>query len=329
MSEQASDRPGLVATPGQGTDQLWVGKPASDQAAAASFQAMGAEGGGSRAAIEDVGEAAAKRKLGAGFWISTGWVVAVILAAALAGLLPISDPTTTKDLPRLGPSLHHLLGTDDLGRDMLSRIIFGARVSLIVGFASIAIGLGVGGIIGLIAGYYGGKVDALISVPINVFLAFPALILFLAVVSFVGQNLRNVVIVIGVVSIAPLARIVRGSTVSYAQRDFVLAARALGARNGRIIFREILPNVVPAALAFALVGVAVAIVAEGSLAFFGLSVPPPTPTWGGMINEGRTVLQQDAMVTLWPAAAMFLTVIALNFAGDRLRAFFDVKEGAL
>ncbi len=274
--------------------------------------------------------AAARRKLGVGFWIAVAWVAIVVLAALLANFLPISDPNQIVGVPRQGPSIHHLLGTDDIGRDMLSRIIFGARVSLIVGFASVGIGLIIGGTLGLIAGFYGGARDGTLSAVANVLLAFPPLILALALISFVGQNLRNVVLVIAVLAIAPVQRIVRASTLSYAQREFVLSARALGAKNSRIIIREILPNVIPSALSFALVGVAVAIVAEGALAFLGLSVPPPTATWGGMISEGRNVLQQgDPMVSLWPSIAMFLLVLALNFVGDRLRSFFDVKEGVL
>lgn len=273
---------------------------------------------------------AGHRRLGPGFWIAAGWVGLVVLAAVLANVLPIPDPNQIVGLPRQGPSLHHLLGTDDIGRDMLARIVYGARISLIVGFASVAIGLLIGGTLGLIAGFYGGARDGTLSAISNVLLAFPPLILALALISFVGQNLRNVVLVIAVLAIAPVQRIVRASTLSYAQREFVLSARALGAKNRRIIVREILPNVVPSALSFALVGVAVAIVAEGALAFLGLSVPPPTATWGGMISEGRNVLQQgDPMVSLWPSIAMFLLVLALNFIGDRLRSFFDVKEGAL
>ncbi len=270
------------------------------------------------------------RRLGAPFWISVGWVGLVIILAVLANVLPLDDPNAIGSaLPRQSPSLQHLLGTDSLGRDILSRVIFGARISLIVGFASIFIGMAVGGALGLIAGFYRGPLDTLFDGASTVALAFPALVFLLAVVAAVGQSLFTVVVSIGILSIAPLFRVVRANTIVYARRDFVLAARALGARSGRIIAREIVPNVLPTALSFALVAVAVAIVAEGALAFLGLSVRPPTPTWGGMISEGRTSLEQDALICLWPSLALFFTVLALNFAGDRLRAYFEVREGGL
>ena len=271
-----------------------------------------------------------ERRLGVAFWVSITWVALVVLAALLAGVLPIQDPTAIgHNAPRLGPSGAHLLGTDELGRDLLARVVFGARTSLIVGFASIAFGIVVGGAIGLVAGYYGGRLDAALNGLSTILLAFPALIFLLTVVTFLGQNLFDVVLTLGVLSVAPIARIIRANTLAYANREFVLAARALGARSQRILLREILPNVLPSALAFSLVAVAVVIVAEGALSFLGLSVRPPTPTWGGMIAEGGQVLAQDPLVALWPSLAMFVTVLALNFAGDRLQVYFEVREGGL
>jgi peptide/nickel transport system permease protein len=270
------------------------------------------------------------RRLGPAFWISVAWVALVILAAVFANLLPLQDPTAIgNNTPRLGPSSAHLLGTDELGRDLLARVIYGSRTSLIVGFASIAFGIVIGGGIGLISGYYGGRLDSALNGMMTILLAFPVLIFLLTIVTFLGQNLFDVTLTLGILSVAPIARIQRANTIAYANREFVLAARALGARSRRILVREILPNVLPSALAFSLVAVAVVIVAEGALSFLGLSVRPPTPTWGGMIAEGGQVLAQDPLVALWPALAMFITVLALNFAGDRLQAFFDVREGAL
>jgi peptide/nickel transport system permease protein len=280
--------------------------------------------------VTPAGPAFVGRKLGAGFWVSAAWVALVVLAALLAGLLPLQDPTAIGDnAPRLGPTAGHLLGTDELGRDLLARVVFGARTSLTVGFATIAFGLALGGAVGLMAGYYGGRLDAALNGLSTVLLAFPALIFLLTVVTFLGQNLTDVVLTLGVLSVAPIARIIRANTLVYANREFVLAARALGARSHRILLREILPNVLPSALAFSLVAIAVVIVAEGALSFLGLSVRPPTPTWGGMIAEGGQVLAQDPLVALWPSLAMFLTVLALNFAGDRLQTYFDVREGGL
>lgn len=269
------------------------------------------------------------RELGMGFWVSTGWVILVILGALLAPVLPIQDPNAIASTPKQGPSVHHLLGTDDLGRDLLSRIIWGSRVSLVVGFSSVALGLVLGGLLALIAGFYRRAIDGVLVFFTTIILAFPALVLALAVITFVGRSLLNVTLVIGFLAIPLVFRIARANTLTFSQREFVLSARALGASNRRIIFREILPNVLPAALALSLVGVAVAIVTEGTLAFLGLSVPPPTPTWGGMISEGLNVLQIDPWISLVPIIAMFLLVLALNFAGDRLRAYFDVREGAL
>lgn len=271
-----------------------------------------------------------RKRLGPAFWMSVAWIGVVIGAAVFASVLPIKSPTDTGlGRPGMGPGTQFLLGTDDLGRDMLARIVYGARVSMIVGFTSIAIGLVVGGTLGIIAGYYKGRLGSFIMACMDVMLAFPTLVLALGIVTFLGQSLRNVVIALGVISVAPISRIIRASTLTFAEREFVTAARALGAKNRRIITREILPNVALPTLAFALVFVAVAIVGEGALAFLGLSVRAPTASWGGMINEGRSLLQRQAQVSLIPAAVMFLTVLAFNFAGDSLRAFFDVREGAL
>jgi len=275
-------------------------------------------------------DGATKKRLGVAFWLSFSWILLVILLAIFARVLPLKSPTDTGlGRPGLGPSLHFWLGTDDLGRDTFARVVYGARVSMIVGFTSIAIGLAVGGTLGIIAGYYKGRLGSFIMSCTDVLLAFPTLVLALAIITFLGQNLRNVVLALGIISIAPIARIIRASTLTFAEREFVTAARSLGAKDIRILTREILPNVALPTFAFALVAVAVAIVAEGGLAFLGLSVKAPTPSWGGMINEGRTLLNQSPQVSLIPAAVMFVTVLAFNFAGDSLRSYFDVREGAL
>jgi peptide/nickel transport system permease protein len=289
---------------------------------------------GGTAAVEDLREAesgALQRKgFGPLFWISVGWVLLIIGLAIVAGWINIPDPKATGIYkPRLGFSTHHLLGTDELGRDQLSRVIYGGRVSMTVGFGSIFFGTVVGGALGLIAGFYRGKLETLIMGIMDVLLAFPALVLALAIIVFLGQNLRNVVLAISILAVAPIARLIRSSTLAVAQREFVLAARTLGAKNFRIITREILPVVILPVTSFALIGVAVAIVAEGALAFLGLSVPAPTPTWGGMITDGRVYLQQDPWIAFIPSIVLFITVLALNFAGDTLRTRFDVREGAL
>ncbi|MBV8690316.1 MAG: ABC transporter permease [Actinobacteria bacterium] len=250
----------------------------------------------------------------------------MILLAILAKLLPLPDPNLPGSAANLPLSIHHLLGTDELGRDELARIIFGARVSLTVGFASIAIGLAFGGLIGLVAGYYRGRTDRVLMAVVDVMLAFPPLVFTLALIAFLGQSLFNVTIAIAVISIAPIARIVRASTLTFAERDFVVAARTLGAKDRRIILREILPNVAIPIGAFSFIAIALAIVGEGALAFLGQSVKAPTATWGGMISQGRNFLQDNPQLSLIPSAFMFITVLALNFVGDRIRSRFDVRE---
>lgn len=272
----------------------------------------------------------ARKGLGILFWIAASVFGLIVLLAVLAPILPLDDPTRTVARPRLGPSTSHWFGTDNLGRDIFSRVIWAGRVSLVVGVASILLGLLVGGTVGVLAGYYRGRSETFLMGAMDVLLSFPALLLALAIITFRdNRSLTTIVLAIGVVSIAPVARLVRANTLVYSQREFVTAARSLGASNRRIIVREVLPNVILPVISFAIVLMAVAIVAEGGLAFLGLSVQPPTPTWGGMINDGRSVLGDYPYMSLIPCAAMFLTVLSLNLAGDRLRQYFDIKEGAL
>lgn len=276
-------------------------------------------------------QAAPRRRLGWFFWVSAIWLALVIVGAVFAPLLPLQDPNATASgaLPFELPNIHHLLGTDPLGRDLFSRVVWGSRISLTVGFGSIALGVLVGGLMGLVAGYLRGRVDTLLSALANIALAFPALVLLLAVVAFLGAHLLDITLAIGVLSIAPIFRVVRGATISFAELEFVTAARGVGATRSRVLFREILPNVVPLILSYALVFVAVSILAEAALAFLALSVPPPTATWGGIVAGGKDSLPNDPYICLWPAVALFLTVLSLNFVGDRLRALFDVREAKL
>jgi peptide/nickel transport system permease protein len=273
-----------------------------------------------------------KKRLGWVFWVSIGWVGLIVLLAILAPILPIDDYKTTSADIRQPPSPEHWFGTDTLGRDIFSRVIWGARVSLTVGVASVLFGLLIGGTIGVVAGFFKGKVEGFLMWAMDVLLAFPALLLALAIVAFRGpenRDLSTVIFAIGIVAIPPIARLVRAATLVHSQREYVTASRALGTGNGRIIWKEILPNVMLPVLSFSIIGVAVAIVAEGGLAFLGLSVEPPTPTWGGMINDGRQALQTEPYISLIPCAVMFVTVLALNLAGDRVREYLDVKEGGL
>ena len=262
---------------------------------------------------------------------------AFLLAAIGADLLAPFDPLRQSLLLRLrapGTAMtsgHYLLGTDDLGRDLLSRLVFGARVSLIVGFGAVFIGMAVGGTLGLISGFRGGRLDLALNAASFVILAFPAIVAVIAIVAFWGSNLWKITIIIGIGTIPILFRVVRASSLSFANRDFVVAARTLGATSRRIIFREILPNVVPAAVSFGLISVAGVIVLEGTLAFLGLSVPLPTPSWGNMISEGTSNgnLTANPYILLWPTLAMFLMLLSINLIGDRMRQRFDIREGLL
>lgn len=272
-------------------------------------------------------------RLGVAGWICLGWLIIVTAAALLAPWLPIDEPDITdffvdnNSPPGTGG---HLLGTDQNGFDIFSRLIWGGRVSLVVAVGVLLIGMSVGGLIGLLAGFFRGRTESILMATVDIFLAFPGLILLIAIVAFLGADLKNVVIGISLVSIPAFARIARATTLTFSQREFVLAARATGASSGRILVREILPNVMLPLLAFGLLVVAIAIVAEGSLAFLGLT-SQETISWGGMINGGRRPLQQQdvAHVAMIPAFMMFLTVLSVNFLGDRFRAIFDVKESAL
>lgn len=272
----------------------------------------------------------ARRKLGVGTWLSIGWLLLVVFGAVFAALLPISGPNMVDIAGTAqGPSLHHLLGTDELGRDILSRLIYGARASLIVGLSSAVVGNAVGGLLGVLAGYFRGRWDVVVSLLINVMLAFPALIFALAAAAFLGPTLVNVVGIIAILSIAPYARFIRGIAWGTAHREYVTAARMLGYRSGRILLREVLPNIMPAMLSFAFVSMGVAIAVEGALSFLGLSVRPPTPTWGNMIAEGGSYLTVVPLLSVWPALCLLTTILALNVVGEQLRRMFDVREGGL
>jgi peptide/nickel transport system permease protein len=274
----------------------------------------------------------AKKPLGLLFWLAVGWVGLIVILAIIANLLPLPNPDFQNyNALNASPSIHHLLGTDDLGRDLLSRVIYGARVSLIVGFVSVAIGLLVGGTLGLISGYKGGFLDVSLNAGAFVLLAFPAIVAVIAIVAFWGQTLWKITLILGVAVIPLLYRVVRASSLSFANRDFVIAAKTMGASTSRIIFREILPNVIPVAVTFGLLTVAGVIVIEGSLAFLGLSVPLPTPSWGNIIEEGASNgnLNTNPYIMLWPVITMFLLLLSINLIGDRLRQRFDIRESLI
>jgi peptide/nickel transport system permease protein len=274
-----------------------------------------------------------KKKLGVLFWICCGWIVLVALMATFASLLPLPNPDlgNYNSVQNAGPGWGHLLGTDDLYRDIFSRLVYGARVSLVVGFGGAIIGMILGGVPAMYSAYRRGRVDTALNTTSYVVLAFPALVAVIAIVSFWGHNLWKITLIIGVFSAPLIFRVVRASTLSYATRDFVLAAKALGASDRRILTRELLPNIMPTIVSFGLIAVASIIVLEGTLAFLGLSVQPPTPSWGNMLNEGSSLLtgakgQTNPWLVIFPATAMFLLLFSLNVVADKLRAYFDVSE---
>jgi peptide/nickel transport system permease protein len=270
------------------------------------------------------------RELGVLFWTAIGWLVLILALAVLAPFLPLPSPTDMDMLERRAPiSALHWLGTDALGRDELARVVYGARISLTVGLFAPVIGLTIGGALGLLAGYFRGRFESFVVGSMDVLLAFPPLILALAVTAFLGQSVLNLTCLLGVLSIPAFMRVARAATLTFARREFVIAAQALGATHARILLRELLPNVALPLLAFFLLGVAVIIVVEGSLSFLGLGVPPPISSWGSMIGEGRESLDVAPRLAFMPAIGMFLTVLSFNLVGDTLRALTDPRQGAL
>jgi len=271
-----------------------------------------------------------QRRVGALFVCAMGWIALIGLAAIFANLLPIASPTDMDLLARrAAPNGTHLLGADHLGRDELARLIHGGRVSLTVGLLAPVIGVLIGGCLGMLAGYFRGRLETLAVGGVDVLLAFPPLVFALAVTAYLGQSVLNITLVIGVLGIPAFTRVSRAVTLSLSEREFVTAARALGATHTRILLRELLPNVALPLLAFFLLGVAVTIVVEGALSFLGLGVPPPTASWGSMIGEGRESLDIAPWLAFLPAGFMFLTVLAFNVVGDTLRALTDPRPGAL
>jgi peptide/nickel transport system permease protein len=271
-----------------------------------------------------------RRGFGVTFWLAVTWLVAVLICAVFANLLPVKDPLVPDVLNKLAyPGPDHWLGTDGLGRDTLSRLVHGARVSVTISVTAVAIGMVVGGFLGIIAGFFRGRTETILMTIINIILAFPALVLLLVLLAFVGRSLVVISLIVGFLSIPIYTRVARATTLAVAEREFVRASRTMGAKNSRVLAREILPNVVLPVAAFGLVAMGVVIVLEGTLAFLGLSVQQPAPTWGGMIFDGKRYLSEAPHVVLIPSIAMFLTVLSLNLVGDSLRTRFDVRGSNL
>lgn len=282
-----------------------------------------------------------KKTLGFFFWVAVAWIVGLVLASIFADLLPLKNPNQTfSGTFRQGPSSEHLFGNDNIGQDVFSRTIYGARKSLGIAFSAQLIGFIVGGTVGLIAGFYRNRIEGVLTGGIDILLAFPALILALILSLFLaeteipvlstlaGSQTKALIWALGILSIPTIARITRAGVLVNAEREYVLASKTLGARNLRVMTREILPNVLPAMLAFSLIGVSFLIIVEAALSFLGVG-DLNTPSWGVMINLGRSNLDDAPHAVFFPALFMFMTVLSINYIGDRIRQYVDVKESVL
>ncbi len=259
-------------------------------------------------------------------WFGLALIVAVVLAAVFAPWIWPIDPLEQDIVERLtAPSLAHPLGTDTYGRDVLSRLLHAARISLVIGVCAIALALVVGSAIGIAAGYLGGWFDAAVTSALDVLLSFPTLLLGLMVVAMLGPSIENLVIAIALTELAPFARVARAPTISLKGRDFVEAGRALGFSDLRLVVVHIIPNLLSEVIVVASLWLAAAIRTEASLSFIGLGVKPPTPTWGGMIREGFENILDAPWLAVAPGLAILVTVLGLNLLGDGLRDAIDPK----
>ncbi len=267
-----------------------------------------------------------------GLLIITLFFLVAVLAPVLAPYDPAAQKQTAANLSteeRLRPTREHPLGMDDLGRDVLSRMIHGARISMQVGVMVVLISALLGVIIGAVSGFYGGWIDRIFSgFLFNVFLSFPSILLAIAMVAFLGPSIRNLIMALSVIGWVGYARLMRGQVLKVREYDFVTAARALGAQDWRILVRHILPNAIQPLIVQASLGMAGAVLSEASLSFLGLGVQPPTPSWGVMLNDARSYLRVAPHLLIFPGLAVMLTVLAFNFVGDGLREWLDPKQSA-
>jgi peptide/nickel transport system permease protein len=263
-------------------------------------------------------------------WFTTGWLLLLLLAAGavLAPWIAPRDPGQQNlhaDLLFYTPN--HLFGTDKLGRDILSRILYGGRVSLLVGVASVGISLSIGLLAGSLSGYFGGWLDQALMRLVDILMAFPGILLAIAFTALLGPGLDHVILALCLIGWTGYARLVRGEILALKQRDFIQAARSLGSKPHRIVALHLIPNLLPPLLIQATFGMAGAIIAEGSLSFLGLGVEPPTPSWGSMLNEGRQFLLVAPHLTTYPGIAIMTAVLALNLLGDGLQDRLNARGG--
>jgi peptide/nickel transport system permease protein len=269
------------------------------------------------------------RRLGWVFWLAVTWIAACLVMTVATSFGVFLDPLNQDYNALSAPwSLAHPLGGDQLGRDIFSRIFFGAATSFKIAFTSPFIGMAIGLVLELCAGYFRGRVDSAVSVLIDSILAFPNIVLAIVILFYAGANVINLVLVISFYTIPQFTRIARANTMLYAQREFVMAARAQGATHLRILVRELLPNVIVPLAAYSLLIMSFTIGLEGTLSFLGVGLPPPDPTWGQMISDGIEELEEDPYIAFIPSFFMFMTILSLNLMGDRLRQFTDIKSSS-
>jgi ABC-type dipeptide/oligopeptide/nickel transport system permease subunit len=279
----------------------------------------------------DTRRAALRRLLRLRWGLFAAAVLGLIVASAvLAPWVSPHDPLAVNIRHRLAPpawmeggAVAHLLGTDQVGRDLLSRMIYGGRVSLVVGVGAVALSASIGVLLGLGAGYFGGRIDWTIMTVVNVMLTFPFVLLALAVIAVLGPSLRNMIVVLGIAGWPIYARVIRAETMAIREREFVVAGRALGMSHARIVFRQILPNLVSAIVVIATLQVAQVIILESFLSFLGLGIQPPTAAWGNMLGEGRLYMLNSWWIATFPGAAIFLTTLVINLMGNALRDWLD------
>ena len=289
-----------------------------------------------------------KNTPGISFWFSITWIILTIAIAFCADFLPLPEydhmdwdnpaaspgtrvekSVTNNNGEQINEKSIYFLGTDTMGRDIFTRLIFGTRISLIIGLVVPVIGLIIGGTFGILAGFYRGKLETAIMAIMDIILAFPGIVLMLAITFFLGPGIENLVIALGILVIPAFSRVARANTLKFAQSEFVQAARMMGQKDVVIMCFEILPNILIPMIAYALMLVGYMIMAEGVLSFLGLGVPAPVPSWGGMIADGKEVLGEAPFITLLPSFIMFLTVLSFNLISDYLRNLVDTKEGQL
>jgi ABC-type dipeptide/oligopeptide/nickel transport system permease subunit len=285
-----------------------------------------------RRATESVARQATLRRLLRLRWglVAAGALLLIVASAVFAPWVSPHDPLAVNIRHRLAPpawmeggGAEHLLGTDQVGRDLLSRMIYGGRVSLVVGVSAVLLSATIGVLLGLGAGYFRGRTDWTIMTLVNVMLTFPFVLLALSVIAVLGPSLANMILVLGVAGWPIYARVVRAETMAIREREFVLAGRALGMSHARIIFRQILPNLISAIVVIATLQVAQVIILESFLSFLGLGIQPPIPAWGNMLGEGRVYMLNSWWIATFPGSAIFLTTLAINLMGNALRDWLD------